>query len=171
MSVGQNTDLILLKVLGVTDDPNTDTQIVILRDEANADILPIWMGPAEGTAIRYALEDTVLPRPTSHDLMASLLTHLGITMTHVVVTNVQDNTYYAVIYLDSNGRERTVDARPSDAIALALRAKCPIYVTQDVLKNGGGANVATWLAKLGPQVRGQTETQDDPPKTSQQTED
>lgn len=171
MSVGQNTDLILLKVLGVTDDPNTDTQIVILRDEANADILPIWMGPAEGTAIRYALEDTVLPRPTSHDLMASLLTHLGITMTHVVVTNVQDNTYYAMIYLDSNGRERTVDARPSDAIALALRSKCPIYVTQDVLKNGGGTNVATWLAKLGPQARGQTETQDDSPKTSQQTED
>jgi len=114
MSVGQNTDLILLKVLGVTDDPNTDTQIVILQDEANADILPIWMGPAEGTAIRYALEDAVLPRPTSHDLMASLLTHLGITMTHVVVTNVQDNTYYAMIYLCSNERERTVAQHAGD---------------------------------------------------------
>ncbi len=173
MSVKQHTDLIPLTVLGVTDDPNTDTQIVILQDEAQADILPIWMGPAEGTAIRHALDDMVPPRPTSHDLMASFLTHLDIRLTHVVVTNVQNNTYYAMIYLCSDERARTVDARPSDAIALALRAKCPIYVTQDVLKNGGGANVATWLAKLGPQACGpsQSETQDDSPKTSQETED
>ena len=150
MSVEQNTNLIPLKVLGVTEDPNTDTQIVILRDETNADVLPIWMGPAEGAAIRHALEDIVPPRPTSHDLMASLATHLNINITHVVVTDVQNNTYFATIHL-SNGLERTVDARPSDAIALALRTRRPIYVTRDVLKKGGGDNVEAWLAKLGSQ--------------------
>ncbi len=154
MSVEQNTDLIPLTVLGVTDDPNTDTRIVVLRDEANADVLPIWMGQTEGTAIRHALEDIVPPRPTSHDLMTSLSTHLDIKITHVVVTDVQNNTYYATIHMCSNGLDRMVDARPSDAIALALRAKCPIYVTQDVLKKGGGDNVEAWLAKLGPKAFG-----------------
>ena len=153
MSEEKNTDLIPLTVLGVTEDPNTDTQIVILRDETNTDVLPIWMGQTEGAAIRHALEDIVPPRPTSHDLMASLTTHLDIKITHVVVTDVQNNTYFATIHL-SNGLERTVDARPSDAIALALRTKRPIYVTQDVLKKGGGNNVETWLAKLGPKALG-----------------
>ncbi len=166
MSVEQNTDLIPLKVLGVTDDPNTDTRIVILGDETNADVLPIWMGPTEGAAIRHALDDIVPPRPTSHDLMMSLSTHLNINVTHIVVTDVQNNTYFATIHLRSKGLERTVDARPSDAIALALRAKCPIYVTQNVLKKGSGDNMGTWLAKLGPTPFDRSETQDVSPKTN-----
>ena len=157
MSVEQNTDLIPLKVHGVLVDPNTDTQIVVLRDEINADVLPIWVGTAEGTSIRLALEDIVPPRPMSHDLMTSLSTHLGMKMTHVVVTDVQNNTYYATLHLSLNGLERTVDARPSDAIALALRAKCPIYVTQDVLKRRAGDNLEAWLAKLDPKESSQSE--------------
>lgn len=148
MSVEQNTDLVPLKVHGVLVDPNTDTQIVILRDESNADVLPIWVGTAEGTSIRLALEDVVPPRPMSHDLLTSLSTHLGMKISQVVVTDVQNNTYYATVHVSLNGLERTVDSRPSDAIALALRAKCPIYVTQDVLKRRAGDNLDAWLAKL-----------------------
>ncbi len=158
MSVEQNTDRIPLKVHGVLVDPNTDTQIVILRDETNADVLPIWVGASEGAAIRLALENVIPPRPTSHDLMTSLSTHLGMKITHVVVTDVQNNTYYATVHLSANGLERTVDARPSDAIALALRAKCPIYVTQEVLKKRGGDNGEAWLAKLDQKEFGQAET-------------
>lgn len=158
MSVEQNTDLVPLKVQGVLVDSNTDTQIVILRDQLNADVLPIWVGTAEGTSIRLALEDVVPPRPMSHDLLTSLSTHLGMKITQVVVTDVQNNTYYATIHLSSNGLERTVDARPSDAIALALRAKCPIYVTQDVLKRRGTDNGEAWLAKLDPKEFGQPDT-------------
>jgi len=158
MSVEQNTDMIPLKVHGVLVDPNTDTQIVVLRDETNADVLPIWVGTAEGTSIRLALEGIVPPRPMSHDLITSLTDHLGMTISHVVVTDVKNNTYYATVHLHAHGLERTVDARPSDAIAVALRAKCPIYVTQDVLKRRGGDNLDSWLAKLDPQQFGQSET-------------
>ena len=157
MSVEQNTDLIPLKVHGVLVDPNTDTQIVVLRDETNSDVLPIWVGAAEGTSIRLALEGIVLPRPMSHDLITSLTNHLGMTISHIVVTDVKNNTYYATVHLTSHGLERTVDARPSDAIALALRARSPIYVTQDVLKRRGGNSLDTWLAKLDLQQFGQSE--------------
>lgn len=156
MSVEQNTDLVRLKVHGVLIDPNTDTQIVILRDENNADVLPIWVGTAEGTSIRLALEDVVPPRPMSHDLITSLSTHLGMKISHVVVTDVQNNTYYATVHVSLNGLERTVDARPSDAIAVALRAKCPIYVTQDVLKRRAGDNLDAWMAKLDPSGSSET---------------
>ncbi len=159
MSVEQNTDLVPLKVHGVLVDPNTDTQIVILRDESNADVLPIWVGTAEGTSIRLALEGMVPPRPMSHDLIASMTDHLGVKVSHVIVTDVKNNTYYATIHLTTHGIERTVDSRPSDAIALALRSRCPIYVTSDVLKRRGGENLEAWLAKLDPQQFGQPETE------------
>ena len=116
-----------------------------------------WVGTAEGTSIRLALEGIVPPRPMSHDLITSLTNHLGMTISHIVVTDVKNNTYYATVHLMSHGLERTVDARPSDAIALALRAKSPIYVTQDVLKRRGGDSLDTWLAKLDPQQFGQSE--------------
>ena len=155
--VESNAELIPLKVHGVLVDPNTDTQIVILRDENNDDVLPIWVGTAEGTAIRMALEGIVPPRPMSHDLITSFANHLGMKITRVVVTDVKNNTYYATVYLSSNGIERTVDSRPSDAIALALRAKSPIYVTPEVLKRRGGENLDAWLAKLDPTQFGQPE--------------
>ena len=157
MNLEQNTDLVPLKVHGVLVDPNTDTQIVVLRDEANADMLPIWVGTAEGTSIRLALEGDIPPRPMSHDLITNLADHLDTTISHIVVTDVKDNTYYATVHLAFHGVEKTIDARPSDAIALALRAKSPIYVTQDVLKRRGGDNLDAWLAKLDPKQFGQSE--------------
>lgn len=151
-------DLVKLKVHGVLPDPNTETLIVILRDERQADILPIWVGAAEGDAIKRALEGQVPPRPMSHDLVRSFADHLGIKMTHAVVTDVKSNTYYATIHLLAHGVERTIDSRPSDAIALALRTNSPIYVTQDVLKQRGGSNLEAWLEKLGTKNPGRAES-------------
>lgn len=148
MSVEQNTDLIPLGVHGVLIDRKTDTQIVILRDQINAHVLPIWVGKTEGDSIRLALDNGVPARPTSHDLITSLVTHLGVTISHVVVTEVQNNTYYATIHLSANGLERTIDARPSDAIALALRVKCPMYVVQDVLNKRNGDGEEAWLTRF-----------------------
>lgn len=153
----QELDLVALKVHGVLVDPNTDTQIVILRDEQNSDVLPIWVGTAEGTSIRLALEGIVPPRPLSHDLINSFADHLGMNMTRVVIMDVKNNTYYATIHLSCNGIERTIDARPSDALALALRTKCPIYVTQEVLQQRGGDNLDAWLANLDAKHFGQHE--------------
>ncbi|MCZ6800049.1 MAG: bifunctional nuclease family protein [Nitrospirae bacterium] len=156
--VEQDSQLIPLKVHGVLVDPNTDTQIVILRDDNNADVLPIWVGTAEGTSIRLALEGIIPPRPMSHDLISSFTDHLGLKVTKIVITDVKNNTYYATIHLSSNGMERTVDSRPSDALALALRAKAKIFVTQDVLKRRSGENLDAWLAKLDPKQFEQPES-------------
>ncbi|MEW6544147.1 MAG: bifunctional nuclease family protein [Nitrospirota bacterium] len=140
--------LVQLKVHGVVPDPNTDTQIVILRDEQNAEILPIWVGAAEGTAIKFALDGNEPQRPMSHDLMRSVAGHLNIKVTRAVVTDVKSNTYFATLYLDARGVERAVDARPSDAIALALRMRSPIFATREVLKQRGGGNLDAWLDKF-----------------------
>jgi bifunctional DNase/RNase len=152
-----SADLVRLKVHGVVPDPNTETLIVILRDERHTDILPIWVGAAEGNAIRLALEGVVPPRPMSHDLIRSFADHLSIKMTRAVVTDVKSNTYYATIHFVAHGVERTVDSRPSDAIALALRTDSPIYVTQDVLRQRGGSNLEAWLEKLGTKNPGRSE--------------
>lgn len=141
-------DLIRLKVHGVLADPNTETQIVILRDEQNTEILPIWVGTAEGNAIRLAMEGIVTPRPMTHDLIRSFTEHLNIKISRVVVTDVKNNTYYASIHLVSRDAERTVDSRPSDAIALALRTNSPIFVKSDVLKQRSGGTLDAWLEKL-----------------------
>ncbi|OGX06831.1 MAG: hypothetical protein A3K11_09970 [Nitrospirae bacterium RIFCSPLOWO2_12_FULL_63_8] len=142
-------ELTKLTVHGVVADPNTETQIVILRDEQTAQILPIWVGAAEGNAIKLAMDDAPTPRPMSHDLLRSMMEHLNLTVSRVVVTDVKNNTYFASVHLLSQGMERTVDARPSDAIALALRSNSPIFVTANVLQQRGGNSLETWLEKLG----------------------
>ena len=142
-------ELTKLTVHGVVADPNTETQIVILRDERTAQILPIWVGAAEGNAIKLAMDDAPTARPMSHDLLRSMMEHLSLAVSKVVVTDVKNNTYFASVHLTSQGTERTVDARPSDAIALALRTNSPIFVTANVLQQRGGNSLETWLEKLG----------------------
>ena len=93
----ETNTLIPLKVHGVLVDPNTDTQIVVLRDEQNSEVLPIWVGTAEGTSIRLALENVVPPRPMSHDLICSFASHLGFNLNKVVITEVKNNTYFSHI--------------------------------------------------------------------------
>jgi len=139
-----------LTVQGVWADasPNAESQVVLLQDEAKTSTLPIWVGTAEGTAIRLALEGIIPPRPLSHDLIRNLTEHLSLTVSKVVVTDVKNNTYYASIYLCSKQSELTVDSRPSDAIALALRTKSPIYATRDVLDRQVPETVEPWIKRL-----------------------
>ncbi|MBQ26839.1 MAG: hypothetical protein CMH81_01650 [Nitrospiraceae bacterium] len=146
--------MVRLKVHGVLADPNTDTQVVVLRKEGGFEVLPIWVGGAEGHAIRLAMEGVVPPRPTSHDLLKDIAQNIGLVVTQVVVTDISNNTYYAAIYVKMNGSEHTIDARPSDAIAFALRVPCPIYATGDVMKHRAGEKLDAWLQKLDPQNSG-----------------
>jgi hypothetical protein len=148
MEQGDRTELTKLTVHGVVPDPNTETQIVILRDERTAQVLPIWVGAAEGHAIKQAMDESPTQRPMSHDLLQSMLEHLSLAVSKIVVTDVKNSTYFASIHLTSQGAERTVDARPSDAIALALRTRSPIFVTAEVLRQRGGNSLESWLEKL-----------------------
>src|ERR1044071_5001145 len=148
MEAKEGADHVPVTVHAVLPDPNTDTQIVLLKDAGQDQILPIWVGTAEGNAIRLAMESVVTPRPMSHDLIRSFAEHLNIKVSKIVVTEVKNNTYYASIHLVSRESERTVDARPSDAIAVALRMNSPIYVTADVLRQRSGGKLDAWLEKL-----------------------
>lgn len=142
-------ELTRLTVYAVLPDPNTEAQILILCDERTSQFLPIWVGAAEGNAIKRAMDEPPTLRPMTHDLLRSMLEHLNLTVSKVVVTDVKHNTYFATIHLTSQGTERTVDARPSDAIALALRTNSPIFVAASVLQQRGSSSLETWLEKLG----------------------
>lgn len=143
-----NPDLIPLSVSRVVEDANTDTRIIVLTRAEDPDTFMIWIGAPEGDSIRRALDSTTPPRPMSHDLVKSFGEHLGITTQRVVLTDVKSSTYYATVFLENKGVERSIDARPSDAIALAIRTHAPIYTTQDVWKRRSGQHLDAWLAKL-----------------------
>ncbi|HEX7410049.1 MAG TPA: bifunctional nuclease family protein [Candidatus Binatia bacterium] len=127
-------DSILMSVGGLTLDPVTKTPIVILKDRDNKLNLPIWVGLLEATAMATELEGIKMARPMTHDLLCNVLTELGATVDCVEITDLKDNTYFALIHLRINGTQHTIDARPSDAISLALRTKSPIYVSKRVIE-------------------------------------
>jgi len=126
---------ILMTVGGLTLDPVTKTPIVILKDSENKLNLPIWIGLLEATAMATELEGIKMARPMTHDLLRSLLGELGASVEAIEVTDLRDNTYYALIRLEIDGRRLAIDCRPSDAISLALRTKSPIYVAKRVLES------------------------------------
>lgn len=148
--VPQETEsLIPLTVNRVVEDSNTDTRIIVLaRADGGTEQFMVWVGASEGEAIKRALDASMTPRPMSHDLVKSFGEHFGITTERVVLTDVKSSTYYATVFLENKGVARTIDARPSDAIALALRCQAPIYVTQDVWRRRSGQNLDAWLSKL-----------------------
>ncbi|MGA6829046.1 bifunctional nuclease family protein [Nitrospira sp. NS4] len=141
-------DLIPLTVNRVVEDSNTDTRIVVLTRPEETETFMIWVGAPEGDSIRRALDSTIPPRPMSHDLIKNFGEHFGIKTQRVVLTDVKSSTYYATVYLENKGVERVIDARPSDAIALALRTHAPIYTTPDVWKRRSGQHLDAWLTKL-----------------------
>ena len=147
----QDSSLVQLKVHGVVPDPNTETQIVLLQEDQREGVLPIWVGAAEGHAIDLALKEVSPPRPMTHDLIYNCTNHFHTTISKVLVTDVKESTYYASIVLQNRDTERTVDARPSDAIALALRANAPIFATQEVVSRRGAGNLQTWVEKFDSQ--------------------
>lgn len=116
-------------------DPNSGTPIIILKDVQSDTMLPIWVGAYEANAIALEIEKIAPPRPMTHDLLRNLIMELGVQVERVVVTSLRDNTFFAVIEMrNSEGNRMVLDSRPSDAIALALRADCPIYVDMEVIK-------------------------------------
>lgn len=123
-----------MTVGGLTLDPITKTPIVILKDADNKLNLPIWIGLLEATAMATELEGIQMARPMTHDLLKNTLIQVGGSVDYVEITELKDNTYYAMIYLKVADKQLTLDSRPSDAIALALRTKSPIYVAKAVLE-------------------------------------
>lgn len=126
--------MIQMKVAGLTIDPLTNTPIVILKDLDEKRALPIWIGLFEASAIATELEKITFSRPMTHDLMNQLLKSLDVNITMIEINDLKDNTFFAVIHIVRNGTSLKVDSRPSDAIALALRANAPIYVSLKVLE-------------------------------------
>ena len=124
-----------VKIRALMMDPNSGTPIIILKDVNSETMLPIWVGAYEANAIALEIEKIAPPRPMTHDLLRNLIIELGMKVERVVVTSLRDNTFYAVIELTSgNGDPMRLDSRPSDAIALALRADCPIFVDLEVIQ-------------------------------------
>jgi bifunctional DNase/RNase len=123
-----------MKIRGLMMDPVTNMPIVILKDVGSDTVLPIWVGVPEANAIALEIEKVTTPRPLTHDLIKNVLTGLETLVHKVVVTELKEDTFYAVIWLERDGHIISIDSRPSDALAVALRMDCPIFVEEQVLK-------------------------------------
>jgi len=136
-----------MTIRGLMLDPVTQMPIVILKDVAGDSVLPIWVGVYEANAIALEMEKVSTPRPMTHDLIKNVLTGLETQVHKVVVTELREDTFYAVIWLERSGEVVSIDSRPSDALALALRVDCPIFVDEVVLKTSKqAANMADRLS-------------------------
>lgn len=131
-----------MKIRGLMMDPNTNMPIVVLKDIESETVLPIWVGVYEANAIALEIEKVTTPRPMTHDLMKNLLVGLDTHVHKVVVSELRDDTFFAVIWMERQGKIISIDSRPSDALALALRLDCPIYVDDEVLKHSKAATAA-----------------------------
>ena len=147
-----------MTIRGLLMDPVTQTPIVILKDVGGDSVLPIWVGVPEANAIALEIEKVTTPRPMTHDLLKNLLVGLETAVRKVVVTELRDDIFYAVIWLERDGQIISIDSRPSDALALALRMDCPIFVEEEVLKTSKVVSVSEpvsadelrkWLENLG----------------------
>src|SRR5262245_32491458 len=126
---------IQMTVKGLMIDPITNMPIIILRDVEGSRVLPIWVGVFEANAIALQIENVQTPRPMTHDLLKNVLQDLEAQVERVVVCELRENTFYAAIHLSTHGQSIVIDARPSDAIALALRTRSPIFVEEEVIQN------------------------------------
>jgi bifunctional DNase/RNase len=148
-----------MKIRGLMMDPVTNMPIVVLKDIGSDTVLPIWVGVYEANAIALEIEKVTTPRPMTHDLLKNLLTGLEARVHKIVVNDLRDDTFYAVIWVERDGNIISIDSRPSDALALALRVDCPIYVEDEVLKNSrlaasvsdrvSSEELRKWLENLG----------------------
>ena len=147
-------------IKGVMIDPVTNMPIIILRDDAGQRTLPIWVGPVEANAIALQIENVAPPRPMTHDLLNLAIASLGASIARVVISDLRDGTFYASLELTRDGERLYLDARPSDAIALSLRAKAPVYVETTVLDQARSVDATPdqadrerlqrWLESLDP---------------------
>jgi bifunctional DNase/RNase len=132
-----------MKIRGLMMDPVTNMPIVILKDVSGAAVLPIWVGIYEANAIALEIEKVATPRPMTHDLIKNVLLGLETRVRRVVVNDLRDDTFYAIIWLERDGQTISIDSRPSDALALALRVDCPIFVEDEVLKSSKVSGAAS----------------------------
>ncbi len=156
--------LIEMTIKGLMVDPITNMPIVILKDKDGERVLPIWVGIFEANAIALQIENIATPRPMTHDLLRNIITDLDGQVDRVVVSDLKDNTFFAIIHLTVKGEAVVVDARPSDAIALALRTRAPILVDETVIDNAKTVDFTTeradsdrlqkWLESLDPDDMG-----------------
>ena len=123
-----------VRIRGLMMDPATNMPIVVLKDVGSETVMPIWVGNFEANAIAIEIEKMAAPRPMTHDLSRNIIQNLNATLEKVVITELRDDTFLALLWLRQGGEAVTIDARPSDAIALALRADCPIYVSEQVMQ-------------------------------------
>ncbi len=146
-----------MKIRGLMVDPSTNMPIVLLKDPQSEALLPIWVGLYEANAIALEVEKSQTPRPLTHDLLKNLIHGLNAHVQRVVVTELKDDTFYAVIWMEQNGEVVALDSRPSDALALALRTDCPIFVDEEVLRaakvlpnpeQASSQDVRKWLESL-----------------------
>ena len=152
------------KIKGLMMDPITSSPIVILQDVEKNTLLPIWVGIFEANAIALQIERIDTPRPMTHDLLKNVLLHLNAQVLKIVVSELKENTFFAVIHLDLDGDPVAIDSRPSDAIALALRTDAPIYVTEEVINNSrnitlereslDSEDIKKWLENVSPEDLG-----------------
>ena len=124
-----------VRIRGLMMDPATNMPIVVLKDVGSDTVMPIWVGIFEANAIAIEIEKVAAPRPMTHDLTRNLMRHMNSQLERVVITELKDDTFFAVLWVRHDGELMTVDARPSDAIALALRSDCPIYVSEQVMQS------------------------------------
>jgi bifunctional DNase/RNase len=153
-----------MEIKGLMLDPSSNLPIVILREEQGQRLLPIWIGVFEANAIALRIDGFVPPRPMTHDLLASTFRELGAAIEKVVICDLKDTTFYALIHLQQGDKSLTIDSRPSDAIALAVRMEAPIFVLGSVLDKAQAADRATelsdeeqlkkWLEEINPEDLG-----------------
>src|SRR5256886_5011170 len=157
-----------MKIRGLMMDPVTNMHIVVLKDVQGQAILPIWVGVYEANAIALEIEKVQTPRPMTHDLLKNVLLGLEVRVQKIVVNDLKDDTFYALIWVEREGQMMTIDSRPSDALALALRMDCPIFVDESVLKNSKissafserntNEQLRTWLDGLSDEDRSEEHT-------------
>ncbi len=153
-----------MRIKGLMLDPVTNMPIIILSDLEGQRILPIWVGFFEANAIALQMENVATPRPMTHDLLKNVISGLNATVKKILVNNLWDNTFYALIYVEMNGELLAIDSRPSDAIALALRMKSPIFVEEEVIQKAksiegtrdlsDSESLQRWLENLRPEELG-----------------
>jgi bifunctional DNase/RNase len=156
--------LVEMTIKGLMVDPITNMPIVILKDKEGERVLPIWVGIFEANAIALQIENVATPRPMTHDLLRNIITDLDGQVERIVVSDLKDNTFYAIIHLTVRGERVAIDARPSDAIALALRTRAPILVEETVIDNAKTVDFTAdradndrlqkWLEGLDPEELG-----------------
>jgi bifunctional DNase/RNase len=143
--------LVQMKVEGLLFDPRSSMYILLLKEIKGNRNLPIWIGKPEADSIALALGKVVTPRPLTHDLVKGIIDGLNVKIIRIVITEILDNTYYALIYLNDGVKEVPVDSRPSDAVAVALRVNASIYVEEDVIEVKRTDELEEWLKNLKPE--------------------